>query len=253
MGQSQFKTLGEKYIDLKAEEFDEGIESPLLDLMSQLFAYRMWQRGPDQLLAAEERHVLSNVATLLEAGTSTACYDGGYFFSATHPSDPNVAGSSTWSNYNNSGLDPISLANIQAEVTSMQAVKGVNGEELGINPDTIFVPTAKYEAVKNLLKKEMVAGSGTESESNPYAGTFNVVRIPQLTDANDWFLLDSKMVKELPPWLALRFIPDAALGLREFGTDSDFFKDTSRVKISSHIWYGFGLAFPHAIRRIAGA
>jgi hypothetical protein len=99
-----------------------------------------------------------------------------------------------------------------------------------------------------------VAGAGTESETNPYVGKFTVVHAPELTDANDWYLVDSKLLSQgLPPWIALRYAAPDSLGLREYDESTDFFKDTGRIKVSSHIWWGFCLAFPHAIRKVPGA
>jgi hypothetical protein len=88
--------------------------------------------------------------------------------------------------------------------------------------------------------------------SNPIAG-LRAVYVPELTDADDWYLLDSKLAKVLPPWVGLRYSPGLALELRQFDESSDFFKNTGKIKVSSHIWYGFGMPFPHAIRLVKGA
>ena len=43
------------------------------------------------------------------------------------------------------------------------------------------------------------------------------------------------------------------MGLRTWDESSDFYKATSKLKVSKHIWAGYGLLFPHAIRLIKGA
>jgi hypothetical protein len=66
-------------------------------------------------------------------------------------------------------------------------------------------------------------------------------------------LFDTRLLKQLPPWAALRYSPGAALELRQWGEESDFFKNAGKIKNSSHIWYGFSLVFPQAIRLVKGA
>lgn len=269
-GESRYRTLLEKSFDIKVEEFDEGIQAKLADLLSKTFAYRNWQLGPARLMLAEAQHRNAAIATLLETGASTLWgasvanplgIDEQNFFSATHLSNPMDPTSTTWSNYQASTKDVVSIANLQAEVTLMQKVLDENGRKMNVNPDTILVPTDKYEPLKNLLAQNMILGAATSETSNggvtnPYQGRFNIVHVPELTDANDWYLVDSKLMARagLPPWISMRWtVPNPALELRRYDETSDFFLDTGRIKVSSHIWYGFALAFPHGIRLIKGA
>lgn len=254
-GESRFKTLKDTAVDVKAEEFDDGYEARLLDLYTKVFAYRNWQAAPGRFLKAEQRLINKQIVALLEAGTSTACYDGGYFFSATHPAHYAVPGVNPWSNYQSGAANVLDLTKITAEVTAMRAVKDENGDPLGVEPDTIIVPTAKYQGLINLLAQSMILeGSATAPTSNPFMGKFDVVHAPELTDANDWYLVDSKLIAAgYAPWAALRYMAPESLGLRTWDETSDFFKDTGRIKVSSHIWYGFSLLFPHAIRKVVGA
>lgn len=262
-GESKFKTLLAKSFDIKAQEFDAGLQAKMLDLSTQIFAYRNWQQGPARLMLAEARFRNKQIVTLLEDGENALWGPGGgidgvNFFSASHLSNFNDGGSTTWGNYQNSGTNVVSVSNIETEVTAMQGVLDENGDKLGVDPDTILVPTAKYEPLKNLLAKEMILENGTGSAgvTNPYRGRFNVVHVPEFTDVNDWYLVDSKLLKSqgLPPWISIRYTtPDPSLQLRYWDTSSDFFKDTGNIKVSSHIWYGFALGFPHAIRKVKGA
>lgn len=259
-GESKFKKLRESSFDLKAEEFDDGYEAKLLDLFQKVYAYRNWQQAPGRLVLAEEQFRHNSIATLIEAGTSTLCVDGQNFFATSHPcnmGDSTVG--SAWSNYQSSPLDVVSVTNLAAEVTNMRQVKDENGNRLGVDPDTIIVPVEKYEGLKNLLAQNLILGAATSATSNgtvnnPYMGRFNVVVAKELTDVNDWYLLDSKLISGgLSPWISLRQTVPGSLSLRTYDESSDYFKNTGNIKMSSHIWYGFGLALPHAIRKIVGA
>ncbi len=265
-GEERFKTLLAKSFDLKPERFDTGLVADYHQLIKEVFAYRNWQQGPARMLVAETRHRNRAIVSLLEDGEnqkwgSTAKpIDGVNFFSATHLSDFNNSGSTTWSNYQVSAKDVVSITNLAAEVTAMQGVLDENGEKIGAEPDTILVPTAKYEPLKNLLAQSLILGAASSATSNggvtnPYQGKFNVVHVPEFTDADDWYLVDSKLrAAGLPPWLSARYTPgNPALEMKYWDTSSDYFKDTNNIKVSSSIWYGHALAFPHAIRKIKGA
>lgn len=263
-GESRFKKMREKSFDIKAEEFDDGYQAKLYDLFTKVFAYRNWQQAPQRLVLAEEQFRHSSIAALLEAGTSTTCVDGTNYFGTAHPvnmGDSTVktpAGSATWGNYQATPKDVALVANLAAEVTTMMQVPDENGIPLGVMPDTILCPIPKVETLKNLLAQSFILGAATTATSNgtmnnPYMGRFNVVPVKEFTAANDWYLMDSKMVASgLAPWVSLRQTVPQSLSLRAFDESSDFFKDTGDIKMSSHIWYGFGLALPHAIRKVAG-
>lgn len=254
-GENRFKTLKEAKIDVKAEEFDDGYEARLMDLFMHVFAYQNWQKAPGRFLLAEQRLVNKSIVSLLESGTAIDCYDGAAFFDAAHPAHFGAPGVKTWSNYQSVAADVTDLTKLTAEVTEMRGVKDENGDPLGVEPDTIIVPTAKFQALSNKLAQNLILeGSATAPTSNPYLGKFKVVHAPELTDANDWYLVDSKLIAQgYSPWAALRFMAPESLGLRVYDESSDFFKDTGRIKISSHIWFGFSLLFPHAIRKVVGA
>jgi hypothetical protein len=50
-------------------------------------------------------------------------------------------------------------------------------------------------------------------------------------------------------WTAL----DSKLGLRWLDEKSDHFVKTGKLAVSKHIWAGYALLFPHAIRLVRGA
>lgn len=263
-GESRYKSAAESSFDVKVLEFDMGYEAKLIDLKTSVFAYRKWLQAAAKFAAAEKKHIAKSVATLVEAGTSTLLSwegSGIYFFDTAHPANFAEPGLGTFGNYQSNAKDCNSIANIMVECSAMEAaVLDEDGDKLGVSPDAILLPTAKFRTVDALLKQAQVSvssgtgvpGGGTATMSNPLAG-LRAVHCPQLTDANDWYLLDTKLLAELPPWAALRFSPGPDLELRDFDESSDYFKETGKLKKSSHIWWGFGLVFPHAIRKIVGA
>ena len=248
--EGRFKTLAEKSHDVKVVEFDAGHEAKALDLLTNVFAYRNWSKAPAAFLDAEEKHVRAQIATLLEAGTSgTTPWDSLAFFSASHLANPANSATGTFSNYQSSTKDPASITNLEAEITLMMGVKDENGDKLGVSPTHILLPTEKFMPVSWLLSQNFLA----TGETNPLAGKLIPVHCPELTDANDWYLLDANLAKQAPGWVAMRYRPSQSLGLRSWDESSDFYKDTGKVKVAAHIWYGTSLLFPHAIRLVKGA
>lgn len=256
-GESRFKDLGERSFDIKTEEFDDGYRARLLDLFQRVFAYRQWQAVPARFVRAEEQHRHSCIAALLEDGQNQSCYDGASgFFATDHPANPEHLPGTTWSNLNAAGADVVSLANIETEVTSMKtSVLDENGNRMGVDPTHILVPLEREEPLRNLLAQSRVVdpGGAAAGVDNFYSGRFEVVGVKELTDTNDWYLVDGNLAREASPWISMRQNVPNSLNLRFFDESSDFFKDTGHIKVTSHIWYGFSLAIPHAIRKIVVA
>lgn len=257
LGESRFKDMAEQSFDVKTQEFDDGYRADLLDLFQKVFAYLNWQKAPARLLLAEEQHRHDCVAALLEAGETESVYDGATgFFAADHPANPTKPGVDLWSNLQTGPLDVVSIVNLEAQVTLMKTgVLDENGRKLGVNPDTILVPSEKTESLSNLLAQSRIVDPGgvAAGVDNFYKGRFDIVEVKELTDPDDWYLVDSKLIGELSPWVSMRQNVPMSLALRWFDEASDYFKDTGKIKVSSHIWYGFALAIPHAIRKIKGA
>lgn len=254
-----FVGMDERSFDLTVKEFDSGSEAKLMDLFTNVFAYRAWGKAPSELLIAETRHVADQLVALLEAGNGTTLgtnpWDGLALFSASHKSNPSVtlSGSGisdTWSNYQSAAADCTDLTKIQAEMTAMRDVRDTNGRKLGVEPDEIWLPTAKYQAVSDKLNQAFLANG----ESNYMAGKLRAVHVPELIDVNDWYLVDSKMMaRGFDTLIAAKYTPAPQLAIRQFDESSDFFKKTGKIRYGVHIWYGFAYALPHAIRRIVGA
>jgi hypothetical protein len=250
---SRFKSFEEKEFDLKVVEFDAGYEVSMLDLRTEVFAARNWAAAPGRFRTAETRHMAFKLAALLEAGTSTLSpWDDVNFFATTHLANPFGAAvaANQFSNYQSAGTAP-TLANIQLEMIAMSTqVKDENGDKLGAMAKEIWLPTEKFQTVSDLLNQAQLASG----ESNYMKGKLTAVHVPELTDVNDWYLVDTDLLAAgYEPMIAAKYQEPSSLGLRYWDESSDFFKDTGKIKVSQHIWTGFGLVFPHAIRKVVGA
>lgn len=257
----RFKRIGERDVELTVAEFDEGVEIELLKVCSNAFSAKRWADAPAQLLHAENMFRVKTIADMLVANSATCAWDGLALFHDSHLSNPLDSGSATFDNLQATTKDVADLAVLEAEITLMMEVLDENGDPLGIEPDTIFVPRQKFQKLKNLLKQDFVPNAGgTATMRNPYndAG-LTVVKIDALTDVNDWYLADSKLIGSgVVPWAQMKLaLPNPAfdqLGLRRFDpSNSDYARNKGVVAVSQHIYYGQKFIYPHAIRKIAGA
>ena len=256
----RFKTIGERSIDLKVEEHDEGVEIELINLLLNTSGARAWAKAPERFLQAESNFRCLKIASMLEANSALCGWDDLTLFNDSHLANPANASVGTFDNLQASAKDVTNMTHLEEEVALMMEVKDENGDKLGVMPDAVLVPTAKFAPLANKMKQDLIANSaGTATIRNPYAdGTIEVVHVPQLTDANDFYLVDSKLIAAgAEPWvasvLALADARFSALGMRVFDESSDRFKQTGKIAISKHTWNGFGFMFPHAIRKVSGA
>lgn len=258
--EGRFKTIGERDVELTVVEHDEGVEIELLKLLTNTFSARRWMDAPAAMIQAEQIFKLRLISAALEANTETCGWDGLTLFHDSHKSNPVRDNGVTFDNYQATTKDVADLAVLEAELTLMADVRDTNGDRLGVNGNVIGVPVEKFRKLKNLLKQDFVpTAAGTATMRNPYNDdSLTVVRMDQLTDANDWYIFDTNLIaKGVPPWtiakLALQAPGFDSLSLRRFDDNSDHFKKTGKIAVSSHVYYGSKFLFPHAIRKVAGA
>lgn len=115
-------------------------------------------------------------------------FDGQVFFSAAHDLDP--AG-----NQSNVGSTALSATSWEATRATMQQYTGEDGRPMGINPNLIVVPPQLEGTAKALLTAERNANGST----NINKGEASYLVIPELTDVNDWYALDT--TKGIKPFL----------------------------------------------------
>jgi len=249
-------------VELTVAEYDDGVEIELTKLMTNSFSAKRWNDAPAAMVQAEQIFRIKLISAALVANTAGACgWDGLALFHDAHLSNPKDAGSATFDNLQATTKDVADLVKLEEEITLMAEVLDVNGDILGVMPTHIGVPRQKFQKLKNLLKQDFVPNSaGTATMRNPYNdGSLTVVRMDQLTDADDWYLFDMDLIsKGVPPWILAKLSLSGPgfsdLSLRHWDmNNSDACRKKGTIAVSSHIYYGFKLLFPHGIRKVAGA
>lgn len=121
---------------------------------------------------------------LLQDGDTATAYDGQNFFDTDHSS----GASGTQSN---KGTVALSAAEYATGRQTMMAIKGSDGTPLGVLPNLLVVPPELEKTAKDIVQAQMVS-DGTTSVDNVYQGTAEIIVSPWLTDANNWYLLDTQ-------------------------------------------------------------
>jgi phage major head subunit gpT-like protein len=123
------------------------------------------------------------VADLIANGDSNLAYDGNAFFADRSTNDNLLSGSGT------------TVANLQTDISTarstMMQFESDQGRVMGLMPDTIVCPpqleTAFLEAVRAVTYGSDAGSTGIGY--NPIAAFgFNVIPLPELSDANDWYI-----------------------------------------------------------------
>lgn len=192
IGEKHIKSLeGFKY-SIANEDFEATVEVRRNDIeddnlgiyapMAQGAAYSSAQL-PDELVYA-----------LVNAGFTTKCYDGQYFFDTDH----DVGGASV-SNKLTVALSCATLAAATASFgaarTAMRKFKDDEGRPLGSNGNILLVPAALEDIAKVLMTNERLE----DGKPNPYKGAAEVVVGDWLTSDTAWFLLDT--TKPVKPFI----------------------------------------------------
>ena len=183
-------------------------------------AYGAWVQAQGHAAA---RWPDEQMAAVVKAGTTAACFDGHPMFYATHPYNMDAAGGGTYSNLltgaaYNLANDPAGVW--QAASEKMAGYVGAGGAPLGLIADTLMVPPSlrRYavEAAKAELVPQTFAATGpattsgivaASSKTNIYVGDFNVIVNPYLEQAAPFGVVMCSKVGIMPFIWQLRMPP----------------------------------------------
>jgi phage major head subunit gpT-like protein len=154
-------------------------------------------------------------------------------------SHTNKSGASTSNGFSNAGSSALSKTSIGATRIFMKQFRNESGQRIVIEPDTILVPDNLYDAACEAVgandsgaRSDRDPDSGNLGKINVQSGRWNVIAYPRLDDidTNNWFMLDSKKMKEFMIWVD-RISP-------EVSTTTDF--ETLMFKQSIYSRFGYG-------------
>lgn len=140
-----------------------------------------------------------------------------------------ASGVSTSSGFDNLRTGSLSAVNLSAARIDMVNFRGDRAERISIAPDTILIPPDLYETAYEIIGSQGKVDSANNN-ANVHYGQYKIEEWNYLTDTNDWWLIDSTMMKDFLVWI------DKVKG--EFGFVEDF--DTLIGKWRAYARWGSG-------------
>jgi phage major head subunit gpT-like protein len=166
---------------------------------------------PRQLALAAMRTREKHAASIFNNAFSSS-YAGGDAVELCDASHP-LAPTHSTDTQSNIGTSALSADAITATRQLMRAFTDDRSEIMPVNPDTLLVPAELEDEAQVIVQSQLKPG-GANNDFN-YAGSLikNVIVWDYLTDANNWFLIDSALAKQHLLWIdrvGLEFALDPA-------------------------------------------
>ena len=169
------------------------------------------------------RKVETDAASVFVNAFSTTGYDG-IALCGSHPYSPTNASTQA-----NNGTLALTRDNLITTRTAMREFKDDRSNGIYVMPDMLLVPIELEDTAFRLVQSAQLPGSA-DNDANFLRGRFQVVSWELLTDANAWFLIDSRMMKQYLLWF-----DRIAL---EFAAEKEF--DTMLAKFRGYMRYSYG-------------
>jgi len=224
-----FNTLAEFRVTVR--DWESTIEIPLTEFTAdQLgqYAMRIQQMGafakqhPDELLAA-----------MIAAAETTLCYDGQNMCDTDHEEGD----SGSQANLLVTGGDDNDIADITTDlgtaIAAFQRFKDDRGQYLriGSTPDGVYDVLCRPEVLP--LFNQLATATQISGTSNQWKGRIRSAGIPELTTANEWFVLWAG--GPVKPFIAQ--FQEEPSALKDLGPNSEHCKKTGRVWVSTQGHY----------------
>jgi hypothetical protein len=129
----------------------------------------------------------------------------------------NVDGGNSQSN---SGSTAFSMASIKSTRTLMRKFTNYAGDKIAVNPDMLLCPVDIEEDAWEVVRSSGRPDTANRAD-NMYNGMFKLVVWPFLSDADDWWMIDSRLMARNLLWF--QRVP-----LEIFG-DGNLFTGTRRI------------------------
>jgi hypothetical protein len=256
-------------ISVKQRDFHLAMQANLRRMLKGDFAYvQSWQQQGAQMARGRIKLRARLIKLLLESNPLWAVseqypagLDGENFFSQSHKVNPFKTSLGTSSNLSD-GSTPFDSDNLTAEKAEVLLVKDIDGIHLNMMADDILAPTILSEQIRLLIDvKDVILRDSASKDAS--AGVTNEhkdsgmgrIIAPQLDGSagadSDWYLISRGVIATgRDPWVIAE---DPMEEIREWGQDSDFYKNSGEIKVESNISLNAVLLWWQGIRKILGA
>lgn len=166
-------------------------------------------------------------STTNDDGFSTLGPDSVVLCSAAHPYNAENTGSTQ----SNTGTSALTAANVSTTRIAMQKFTDDRGDLMNVMPDTILIPPDLEDTALTIGRSLQDPVSANNAINPQSGGRWKFVVWHYLTDANNWFMLDSSRQRKSLLWY--NRIP------LEFGLEEDFDTFTAKYRAYTRFSYGW--------------
>lgn len=110
-----------------------------------------------------------------------------------------TSGASVASGFDNLGTAPISATALAAARIAMRNFRGDQAERINVRPDELWIPPDLYEEAFEIVNSMGKVDTDVNNR-NVHEGAYRIVEWNYLTDANNWFVVDSSLRKQSVFW-----------------------------------------------------
>jgi len=111
-----------------------------------------------------------------------------------------TSGASTSTGFDNYGTASLTATAVNAARTQMRYFRGDQGQRLQIVPDELWIPIDLYEKAFEIVNSMGKVDTDLNNR-NVHKGAYTVNEWIFLSDANNWFMADSKLRREYVKWM----------------------------------------------------
>jgi phage major head subunit gpT-like protein len=192
----------------------------------------IWERKPSNLAQAYNRTKQSHAARLFNNAFSvdTMFYVNSEAVALCSDSHTTTSGASTANGFDNLTTASLSAVSVGSLRTQMRGFRGDIAERISVMPNKIVVPIDLQDRAMEIVKSSQQPDTANNNV-NPQSGRYELIDWEYLTDTNNWFMIDDKMMKQWAVWFTR--IP------LEFGQAEEF--DTFVAKWRAYCRYATGV------------
>jgi len=189
--------------------------------------YSVINKRPQQLALVAKRTMEKHAASVFNNAFTTSIFAGGDGLALCSSAHTYIGTATT---VGNTGTTALSATAVEATRLLMRQFTDETDNLMISSGDTIIVPPNLEETAWEIVN---ASGKMDTAENNPNfnKGKYKVVVWDYLTDTNNWFMADNKMMKMYLKWF--NRVPT------EFNKDKDFDTYISKWSVYTRYSYGF--------------
>lgn len=199
-GRRRYRRNSTKFVEMTHLPYNDGEHVYYKEIAA--FDWVGFNVAPARLSKISKTWTSRNACKLLNAAESATCWDGSTFVSASKTMNPFKKGAPTYKSF----YSPFDLTtgNVQIMRAEIGARVDFNGDNLGIEGDTLFASAALFPLAEAICLDERLAGGAT----NPiFKWKLKPKKLPDLSPKR-WGLWHAGAFEEFPIFGAIEGNPD---------------------------------------------